>query len=79
MKAKVFWGMFVLGLLPFLLGFLGKYHWVLDGFSHFRVYYCFYFMLLGVGALSLKMKKEAIAGLVFFCLAELGWLNIMSR
>ena len=64
--------MFVLGLLPFLLGFLGKYHWILDGFSHFRVYYCFYFMLLGVGALSLKMKKEVIAGLVFFLLSGIG-------
>lgn len=72
MKAKVFWGMFVLGLLPFLLGFLGKYHWVLDGFAHFRIYYCFYFMFLGVGALSLKMKKEAIAGLVFFLLSGIG-------
>ncbi len=72
MKTKVFWGMFVLGLLPLLLGFLGKYHWILDGFSHFRVYYCFYFMFLGVGALSLKMKKEAIAGLAFFLLSGIG-------
>ncbi|HAH51762.1 MAG TPA: hypothetical protein DCL80_11075 [Balneola sp.] len=72
MKAKVFWGMFVLGLLPFLLGFLGKYHWILDGFSHFRVYYCFYFMFLGVCSLILKLKKEAIAGLVFFLLSGIG-------
>ncbi|HBZ39093.1 MAG TPA: hypothetical protein DEO59_11680 [Balneola sp.] len=64
--------MFVLGLLPFLLGFLGKYHWILDGFSHFRVYYCFYFMFLGVCSLILKLKKEAIAGLVFFLLSGIG-------
>ncbi|HAW80873.1 MAG TPA: hypothetical protein DCX27_14875, partial [Balneola sp.] len=70
--AKVFWGMFVLGLLPFLLGFLGKYHWILNGFSHFRVYYCFYFMFLGVCSLILKLKKEAIAGLVFFLLSGIG-------
>lgn len=42
------------------MGFLGKYHWILDGFSHFRVYYGFYFLVLGLVSLLFKQKWISI-------------------
>ena len=75
MKTKIFWWLFIPGLLPFLLGFLGKYHWILDGFSHFRVYYFAYFLVLGIVAFFLKLKRESITILIFILLSGIGLLK----
>jgi len=44
MKANYFW--IGLGLIPLILGFIGKISWGTDALSHFRIYYLLYFILL---------------------------------
>lgn len=48
-----------LTLIPLLLGFLGRFNWVLDVFSHFRMYYLIAFILICSSSLVLKKWKEA--------------------
>ncbi|MEQ9266917.1 MAG: endonuclease/exonuclease/phosphatase family protein [Balneolaceae bacterium] len=48
----------ILGMLPVLFGFLGKLHWFLDVFSHFRVYYIIYFVFVSLLAVASKKWKE---------------------
>lgn len=61
MKKHSFKILISVGLIPLLVGYLGKLNWMFDVFSHFRVYYILYFLFLGLIALLFKKKKEAIA------------------
>lgn len=45
--------------MPLVLGFFGRLNWILDIFSHFRVYYCLAFLVIGIIAALLKKWKEA--------------------
>ncbi len=45
--------------IPFILGLFGRFNWFLDVFSHFRVYYCIAFLVIGIGTVLLKRWKEA--------------------
>lgn len=60
MKEKILKSLFFAGLIPFLAGFLGDIHWILDGFSHFRVYFAFYFLVIGIASLISKLKWISI-------------------
>ena len=62
MKFHWLHGLIALVVVPILLGFFGRFHWVLDIFSHFRVYYLLMLLLLAVIALGLKKYRE-LAGL----------------
>lgn len=64
MRKRVLSGLMALGLFSFGLGFLGKYHWLLDLFAHFRVYYLFYFLVLGVAALLCKHRQMAYGSVI---------------
>jgi len=52
-----------IGFIPFSLSFLGHYNWILDGFSHFRIYFGIYFLVVGVLLLFFKKRKEAFISL----------------
>ncbi len=68
MKRNYFF--FALGLLPLWLGLLGKFHWLLDVFTHFRIYYLLYFILLLMWGIFRKDRFQMIAsGLVVFFLS----------
>ncbi|MEQ1828860.1 MAG: endonuclease/exonuclease/phosphatase family protein [Pirellula sp.] len=56
----------VLGGVVSLLGFLGRFHWALDLFSHFRVQYIVCLTLLGVAMLVARIWRSAamVIGLV---------------
>ncbi len=57
----------VAAILPatfFLLGFLGRWHWLLDLFSHFRAQYAAALLLCGLAFLLLRLWKSAIASLL---------------
>lgn len=57
----------VAAILPatfFLLGFLGRLHWVLDLFSHFRAQYAAALLLCGLALLLLRHWKSATASLL---------------
>ncbi len=62
MKANYFW--LGLGLTPLLLGQLGSYSCIADGFSHFRIYYLLYFFLLFLIALFRKNRFLAVSSFV---------------
>ena len=51
----------ILGLIPLIMGFLGKFNWVFDLFSHFRLYYLCYFMVLVSLGILLKNKWQTIS------------------
>ena len=63
---KKHWLLVLIGLvtIPLILGLFGRYNWFLDVFSHFRVYYCIAFLLVGLLALILKKWKEGGFSLV---------------
>lgn len=46
MKEKVAVFLTFSGLVFFLLGFLSRYHWVLELLANFRVYFLFYFLIM---------------------------------
>ncbi|RNC86001.1 MAG: endonuclease/exonuclease/phosphatase family protein [Balneola sp.] len=52
-----------LGLIPVLLGFLGRWNWVFDAFSHFRLYYVIYFAAIAVLLLVAKKWKSGFVAL----------------
>lgn len=57
----------VAAILPatfFLLGFLGRQHWVLDLLSHFRAQYAAALLLCGLAFLALRHGKSAKASLL---------------
>lgn len=57
----------VAALLPalfFLLGFLGRQHWLLDLFSHFRAQYAAALLFCGLAFLLLRHGKSATASLL---------------
>lgn len=54
-----------IGILSFLLGFLGHWHWILDILSHFRFYYFWYFITLIPVAFFFKKKIWGGVGLAF--------------
>ncbi len=58
----------LLGILCFLIGFLGKYHWLLNIFSHFRVQYLFYFLVLFTLSIVFRKRNIAIVNGVFVLL-----------
>lgn len=57
----------VAAILPatfFLLGFFGRWHWLLDLFSHFRAQYAAALLLCGLSFLLLRHWKSATASLL---------------
>lgn len=54
-----------LGILSFLLGCLGRWHWILDIFSHFRFYYFGCFLLLT--PIAFFLKKRVWSGINLVC------------
>ncbi len=63
--------LFILGLIPLCFGFLGRLNWFFDVFSHFRMYYVIYFLVLGLVALAMKKKWESIVSLSLTILLSL--------
>lgn len=61
MKNKGLNCLIILGLIPLIMGFLGKFNWVFDLFSHFRLYYLCYFMVLVFLGILLKNKWQTIS------------------
>jgi len=51
-----------------LLGFLGRLHWLLDLFSHFRVQYLLALLVLGVLLLAARRRGTSAAFFAFACL-----------
>ncbi len=70
MKNSLKW-LFILGLIPFCFGFLGRLNWFFDVFSHFRIYYIIYFLVLGLVALVMKTKWESLVSLSLAILLSL--------
>ncbi len=64
--------MFFVGFIPFIAGFFGEFHWVLDGFSHFRVYYGFYFLIVGIFSAISKQKWVSIINFILSVVIFLG-------
>ncbi|MDF9799023.1 endonuclease/exonuclease/phosphatase (EEP) superfamily protein YafD [Catalinimonas alkaloidigena] len=56
MKKNILCGLTLVGVLTFGLGFLGSLSWLLDLFTHFRVYFLLYFFLLLTIAFIRKQK-----------------------
>jgi endonuclease/exonuclease/phosphatase (EEP) superfamily protein YafD len=54
----------VVGCVATVLGFLGRFHWLLDLFSHFRVQYLLGLSCLGLVLLIGRRRKTAIACLM---------------
>lgn len=50
-----------------LIGFLGRYFWAFDLFSHFRVQYAISLTLLGIILLIVKRYKAATVFIIFAC------------
>lgn len=49
----------IVGLITYLFGYLGSYHWIFDGFSHFRIYHLLFFIVVIV--CFLLKKRYAIS------------------
>ncbi len=74
MKQHLFKILIVLGVILLLLGLFGSLNWVFDLFSHFRLYYLFYFLAVGVTALFFKKKTESTISLGFALALSLSFL-----
>lgn len=60
---------FILGILTVsLFGYLGRFHWFLDLFSHFRVQYLQLCLIPFVIALWMRRNKRAVALVLLVCL-----------
>lgn len=71
----------VTALLPalfFVLGFLGRFHWALDLFSHFRAQYAVALLGCALGFFLLRRKKSAAASLLAG-LVIIGTIGFSSR
>lgn len=66
---------FLIGGIPLLLGFLGKYYWLFDLFAHFRIYYVIYFLILGSVTLALQRRKEATVAMLFAVTLSFGLIK----
>ncbi|GAB5409608.1 MAG: hypothetical protein BalsKO_19730 [Balneolaceae bacterium] len=66
MKSKSFRVLIGLGILPLGIGFLGSWNWIFDVFSHFRVYYMPYFLVVCLVALGFK-KKDGWDSIISYC------------
>ncbi|MEK6479683.1 endonuclease/exonuclease/phosphatase family protein [Catalinimonas sp. 4WD22] len=56
MKKNILCALTLVGVLAFGLGFLGRHSWLLDLFTHFRVYFLLYFFLLLIISFIRKQK-----------------------
>lgn len=56
----------LLSVITFIFSYLGKYHWIPDFFSHFRMYYFFFFSIAIVYCITLK--KYIKSGIIFILL-----------
>lgn len=56
MKKNILCALSLVGALAFGLGFLGRLSWLLDLFTHFRLYFLLYFILLLIMAFIRKQK-----------------------
>jgi len=73
MKANYFW--IGLGLIPLMLGFIGKFSWGADALSHFRIYYLLYFIFL---FLVSSFRKNRFLSISSFVLSVLIMISIAS-
>ncbi len=76
MKKYWLWVLIALVSTSLVLGFFGRLNWVLDVFSHFRVYYFVAFLIIGIIALMLKKWREmgisfALSLVLFLTFADL--------
>ena len=76
MKKNWLWIMICVVFIPLLMGFFGSLNWILDVFSHFRVYYCTAFFLIGIIALILKKWKESGVSLILSSILLLSFVDL---
>ncbi len=56
--------LFLVGLIPVGLGFLGKLHWIADLFSHFKLIYIIYFFSVGFFLLLARSIKTGLLSIL---------------
>lgn len=76
MKKHWLWILIGLVVVPLVLGFFGRFNWFLDVFSHFRVYYCIAFLVIGMLAFLFKHWKEGGASLILSLLLFLTFVDL---
>ncbi|MCR9132544.1 MAG: endonuclease/exonuclease/phosphatase family protein [bacterium] len=70
--------LFLVGLIPVGLGFLGKFHWIADLFSHFRLIYIIYFYSIGFILLLARSIKTGLLSILIALLLTAPLIHFYS-